>query len=137
MNSYNLDNIDNLYKVFENSDSIAKIASIAENIIELAENGNDIALSIIQEATRNVSEYIMSVLEKLNYNNKDLIFAGHGSVLKNIYFRKLLNQALEFDIKNIHWVLSDISPAFSAGIIAGASKNINVSIEKIVKNMKN
>jgi len=137
MNSYNLDNIDNLYKIFENSDSIAKIASITENIIELAENGNDIALSIIQEATRNVGEYIMSVLEKLNYNNKDLIFAGHGSVLKNIYFRKLLNQALEFDIKNIHWVLSDISPAFSAGIIAGASKNINVSIEKIVKNMKN
>ena len=137
MTSYNLENFDNLYTIFESSDSIAKIASISENVIELAENGNDIALSIIQEATRNIGEYILSVLEKLNYYNKDLIFAGHGSVLKNDYFRKLLNQALEFDIKNIHWVLSDISPAFSAGILAGASKNINISIEKIVKNIKN
>ena len=137
MTSYSLENFDDLYTIFESADSIAKIASISENIIEIAENGNDIALSIIQEATRNIGEYILSVLEKLNYYNKDLIFAGHGSVLKNDYFRKLLNQALEFDIKNIHWVLSDVSPAFSAGILAGASKNINISIEKIVKNIKN
>jgi len=137
MNTYKLKNIDDLHIVFEDENSVSKIASIAEKIIEMAEQGNDQALSIIQEASRNIGEYIISILEKLNYTNNDFIFAGHGSVIKNSFFRKLLNQSLEFDFKNIHWVLSDISPAYSAGILAAATKNINISIEKIVKNIKN
>ena len=137
MQTYKLNNIDDLHTVFENENAVSNIASIAKEVIEFAEKGNDLALSIVQEATRNIGEYIISNLEKLNYKNKDLIFAGHGSVLRNPFFRKLVNQSLEFDVKNIHWVLSDISPAYSAGILAAATKNINISIEKIAKNIKN
>ena len=135
MRTYKLNNIDNLNTVFEDQDAVSQIASIAKEIIKMAKEGNDLALSIIQEATRNVGEYILSILEKLNISNEDLIFSGHGSILKNSFFRKLLNQSLEFDVKKIHWVLSDVSPAYSAGILAAASKNINISIEKIVKNI--
>ena len=49
----------------------------------------------------------------------------------------MINQSLEFDLDKIHWVFSDISPAYGAGIMAGAYKKINVPINKIVEKLKN
>ena len=70
MQTYKLNNIDDLHTVFENENAVSNIASIAKEVIEFAEKGNDLALSIVQEATRNIGEYIISNLEKLNYKNK-------------------------------------------------------------------
>jgi len=117
--------------------AVSKIASLSKDILVLAEEGNDIALSIIQEATRNVADYILDLLEEMNYDNKDIIFARNGSVINNNFYRKCLNQALEFDFKKIHWVSSNISPAYSAGVMSAACLNINVSINNIIKYIKN
>ena len=53
------------------------------------------------------------------------------------FYRKLLEDSLQFDFKKIHWVSSSISPAYGAGILASNYKNINISINDIVKGLKN
>ena len=75
------------------------------------------------------------MLEKLKRDKKNVIISGHGSVLKNLFYRKLINQSLEFEISNLQWLFSDISPAYSAGIMSAKHNNIDVSIEKIVENL--
>ena len=137
LEKFNISDLNDLSNVIlDENRSIYMIASLSEDIITFASNGNDIALSIIQEGTRNVGDYIINLLDKLKYSSRDLIISGHGSVLKNSFYRKLLNQSLEFEIDNLQWLLSNITPAYSAGIMAAAARNINVSIENIVKNIK-
>ena len=134
----NISDLNDLSNVLlDEKQSVYKIALLSKDIIDLAERGNDVALSIIQEATRNIGDYIINLLDKLKFSNKDVIISGHGSVLKNTFYRKLLNQSLEFEINNLQWLLSNISPAYTAGIMAAAARNINVSIEDVVKNIKN
>ena len=120
-----------LSDVFNNPDNVSLIASLAKQIIEIAEKGNDIALSVLLEATRNVAEYILFISENLQLNKDNLIISGNGSIIKNKFYRMLLNQALEFEFNQINWSFSDISPAYSAGILAGAAKNINIPIDNI------
>jgi len=134
----NISDLNDLSEILlDEKQSVCKIASLSMDIIDLAEKGNDVALSIIQEGTRNIGDYIINLLDKLKYRNKSIIISGHGSVLKNTFYRKLLNQSLEFEINNLQWLLSNISPAYTAGIMAAAARNINVSIEDVVKNIKN
>ena len=132
----NSSDFSNLSEIFLNDkDSVSIIASIAKDLIYTAENGNDIALSILQEGSYQVGEYILHMLEKLKRDKKNVIISGHGSVLKNLFYRKLINQSLEFEISNLQWLFSDISPAYSAGIMSAKHNNIDISIEKIVENL--
>ena len=56
---FKVETFSELYDYIEDSDDIFPyLASLGEDTIDLAESGNDIALSIIQEGTRYVSEYI-------------------------------------------------------------------------------
>ena len=61
------------------------------------------------------------------------MIAGHGSIIKNNFYRKLLNDALQFDLKNIRWVFSDLSTAYISGIISANCRNIRVSLNDVVK----
>ena len=133
----NIQNIDLLNNIIEDENTVVfQVASIAEEIINLAKLGNDIALSIIQEATTYVADYIIHLYNELNIKENSILISGHGSIIKNNFYRKLLNEALQFDFKNIQWVFSDISSAYGAGIIASRYKGLNVSIDKIVKKNK-
>ena len=135
---FSIQNLNSIVDILSDEiDSIPRIASLAESIISLSERGNDVALAVVQEATRHISDYILILVDKLKIKNKDIIISGNGSLLKNKYFRNLINQSLEFDFDNIHWVFSDISPAYGAGIMAAAYKEINIPINKIVENFKN
>ena len=131
-----IQNINLLEDAFnEEGDIVYKTASLAKDIIDLASKGNDVALSIIQEGTRYVSEYIIYLIDEMGYDKNKVIIAGHGSIIKNNFYRKLLNDALEFDIGKIHWIFSDISCAFSSGIISAKCRKINISINNIVNHL--
>ena len=70
----------------------------------------------------------------LKFNKNNVILAGNGSVIKNDFYRKSLNDALQFDIKDLHWIFSDISAAYGAGMIAALSKDkILIDIKNIIK----
>lgn len=118
----------------DEKDSVYKVSSIAEGVIDLAEKGNDIALSIIQKGTITVAEYIISAYNELNFNKDYVMIACEGSIIKNDFYRKVLNDALQFEFKKIHWIFSNLSSAFGAGLMAAKFKNIKVSINKLVEN---
>ena len=127
-----------LYKYIEDSSNIFPyLASLGEDTIDLAESGNDIALSIIQEGTRYVSEYIKSIAEKMEILNSDVMLSINGSIIKNNFYRNLLEESLQYDFNKIHWISSVLSPAYGAGIMAGKYRNININLADIIKGVSN
>jgi len=129
-----INDIGSLENSFGNEEElVCKTASLAKEIIRLASKGNDVALSIIQEGTRHVAEYILFLIEEMCYDKEKVILAGNGSIIKNDFYRKLLNDALQFDIGELSWVFSDISCAYSSGIIAAKCDKINISINDVLK----
>ncbi len=136
LNTFDNDNFNNaIEETMNDKDSVAIIASLSKGIIELAENGNELALSIVQEATTLVAEYIKLLAFDLKINNSDrtILLAGNGSVIRNEFYRKTLNDALQFDFPNINWTFSTISNAYGAGLLAAKLHDIDISIESIVK----
>jgi len=133
----NISSLESLAQELEdNNDSIAQIASIAEDIIVLAKNGNDLALSIIQEATTYVADYINYLFDSLEISKNDVVVACNGSIIKNEFYKKLLSDALQFDFKKMHWISSDLSAAYGAALIVVETKEINISSSDIVKGLE-
>ena len=125
-------------KVMGTSESIREIASLCKPICKLAEENNDVALGIIQEATLEVSELIVQLTAEVGFNLKTnpFIIAGNGSVMKNPLYRNLLRDALKFEIPYLNWVFSELSPAYGAGLIATRFRNIPLSIVAITEHLR-
>jgi len=135
---FRVDTFRELYEYIEDNTNIFPyLASLGEDTIDLAESGNDIALSIIQEGTRYVSEYIKSIAEKMEILNSDVMLSINGSIIKNNFYRNLLEESLQYDFNKIHWISSALSPAYGAGIMAGKYKNININLTDIIKGVSN
>ena len=117
----------------ENVDAVSIIAGITEAIIGLAEKGNEVALSVLQEATHAVSEYIITLTDELHYNENHIVLSGNGSVIRNDFFRNSVNDELRFNFPDIKWTFSSISPAYGAGILAAKIYDVHVKVSDIVK----
>ena len=131
---FNISDIASLNQILDNNDNlISDVASISEIVIKKAEEGNDLALSVVQEGTTYVSDYINYIFDDLNYSKEEVIIACNGSVIKNNFYRKLLSQALQFDFKNIHWVFSDLSSAYGAGLMVADINKIKIPILELNK----
>ena len=122
-----------LENVYDNTDSVSIIAGFAESVILLAENGNEVMLSVLQEAAHAVAGYITSLTEELKYNENHIVLAGNGSVIQNELFRKSLNDDLRFDFPKIKWTFSTISPAYGAGMLAAKVQGVDVKVSDILK----
>jgi len=137
-NRFNVNTFRELYSLIEKEENIySHLASIGEDTLDLAESGNDIALSIVQEGTRFVAEYIIAIVEKLQFENSELVVAINGSIIKNKFYRNLLEESLEFDFKNIHWISSILNPAYGAGIMGAKYKKIDILFTDIIKSKIN
>lgn len=121
-------------KTMESEDSVPIIASLAEKIIDFAESGNEIALSIVQEGTSTIAEYILQLVHDLeiSINDGSIILAGNGSIMRNNFYRKTLNDALQFDFPNIKWTFSNISNAYGAGLLAARLHDIDIKLSQII-----
>ena len=122
-----------LENIQESEDSVQIIAQMAEPVIQLAEEGNNVALSVVQESTHAVANYIILLSEKLNYSQKNIVLAGNGSIIRNDYFRSSINDELRFQFSDIKWTFSAISPAYGAGLMAARLHGIDVEISDILK----
>ena len=122
-----------LENVYEDTDSVSIIAGFAESVILLAENGNEVMLSVLQEAAHAVAGYITALAEELKYNENHIVLAGNGSVIQNELFRKSLNDDLRFDFPEIKWTFSTISPAYGAGMLAAKVQGVDVKVSNILK----
>jgi len=120
-------------KLNKNDDAVFIIAGLAESLIGLAEKGNELALSILQEATHAVSEYIIALTDELCYDENHIVLSGNGSIIRNDYFRKSLNDNLRFNFPDIKWTFSSISSAYGAGILAARIHNVVIKVSDIIK----
>ena len=139
IDKFNVKNFREMYHLIEQGDDIfCQLSSLGQDAIDLAMKGNDVALSIVQEGTRYVADYILNICERLDMINlSEIIIAINGNVIKNNFYRKMLNEALQFDFKKIHWVSSDIDSAIGAGILASNYKGIDISLKTIIRKHKN
>ena len=121
-------------KTMDSEDSVPIIASLAEKIIDFAESGNEMALSIIQEGSSTIAEYILQLVHDLEItiNDGSIILAANGSIIRNDFFRKTLNDALQFDFPNIKWTFSNISNAYGAGLLAARLYDVDVKLSQII-----
>ena len=127
LNRSGASNYDSLISdINESDDKVAIIASFAEDVILLAEQGNEFSRTIVQYATRMIAEYIVEIRDIIEYGNENIILAGNGSVLKNDYFRKELKNALSFDLNEVKWIFLDISPAYTSGLLSARLKGIDI-----------
>ena len=126
--------VQTLEYISQNNNTIALKASLAEDIILISEH-NKIARNIVQEATYNVSEHIISLIELLDYDqSNELLLFGNGSIIKSDLFRASLNDALSFNYSKINWFFSKLSSAYGSAIIAALSKDKNnIKIKDILK----
>ena len=122
-----------LENIQNSEDAVQIIAQLAEPVIQLADVGNTVALSIVQEATHAVANYIITLTDELNYSENNIVLAGNGSVIRNDYFRSSINDELRFQFPDIKWTFSAISPAYGAGLMAARLYDIDVSISDILK----
>ena len=92
-------------------------------------------VEILQEATYNVSEYIIDLNQMLDYNDSnELILFANGSIINSSIYRKSLNDALSFNYSNINWISSKISAAYGSAMIASLSKDkVVIKVQDIIK----
>ena len=117
----------------QHEDAVSIIADLAKPLIELAEKKNEIALSIIHEGTHSIANYIKSLTETIEYNSKNIVLAGNGSVIENNFFRQCVNEDLKFDFSDIKWTFSTISAAYGAAIMAAKIYDIDIQMTDILK----
>ena len=135
INKFNQDDLVETFEyISQNDNYVALKASVAKDIILLSEH-NEVARKIIQEATYNLSEYIISLIDMLDYSkSNELLLFGNGSIIKSELFRSSLNDALSFNYSKINWFFSKLSSAYGAAIIAALSKDKkNIKIKDILK----
>jgi len=131
---FNINDIGSINEFLEENDNaISDVASISSELITLAKGGNDIALSIVQEATTYIADYIIHVFNSLEYDKISVIVACNGSIIKNNFYRRLLSDALQFDFKEVHWIFSNLSAAYGAGLIIAEVNNIEVLLTDIIE----
>ena len=134
---FEVNDLKELYGLFEQDKDIYRNFSLMAKItINLAKNGNDIALSIVQEGTRYVGEYIISLTNTLGYSKSNLLLSANGSVIKDDFYRKLLNESLQFDFEYINWIISELSSAYGAGMLSAQFNNIDINIQDVINKRK-
>ena len=61
-----------LKNIHESEDAVQIIARLASPVIKLADAGNNVAISVVQEATHAVANYITSLTDELNYTKNNI-----------------------------------------------------------------
>ncbi len=131
---FSLSNIENIIvDLGSDKDKVKKIASIAKGVIGLANDGNQLALNIIQEATFNASEYIIQLADILRLEKKRIVLAGNGSIISSNFYRKLLNECLEFNFSEVIWTFSSLPSSYGACIVSARANNKYLPIDKLIK----
>jgi N-acetylglucosamine kinase-like BadF-type ATPase len=121
----------------ESAGQIATVARLGGPICELAEQGNDAALAIIQQGTQELAEELIQMIDEADLRTDHLSIGINGSIIRcNPIFREQLAEALHYDFPQVSWQEAEIDPAFGAGLIAARLKGINVDIDSLKKNWR-
>jgi len=120
-------------KIMSSSDRYRKIASICKPLFELAKDGNELALSIVQQGSQHIADKIILLSDKISYTDDEMMIISNGSIMNDSFFRKALSDALSFDFKSVGWLFPTIGSAYYPGLISCKILGLDVSINDILK----
>ncbi|MFC1481033.1 BadF/BadG/BcrA/BcrD ATPase family protein [Candidatus Neomarinimicrobiota bacterium] len=116
----------------EGDDHVFQVSRMGLKICELAANGNEVALAIVQEGTQGLAESLLEVLDQIGMHGTAINLAIVGSVIeKSQYFRQAIENALIYDIEKISWHTPHMPPVFGAGLIACRLNNFPLDISEL------
>ena len=118
--------------IMSSSDRYRKIASICKPLFQLAKNGNEMALSIVQQGSQHIADKIILLCDKISYTNNEMIIISNGGIMNSSFFRKALSDALSFDFKKVNWLFPTINTAYYPGLISSKILGLNVNINNIL-----
>ncbi len=132
---FNADNFEEAARLAgESTDQVGTVAQLGKLICKLAENGNEVALSILQEGTQGLGEDLTQVIDAAGLRAAELTIGTVGSVIEgSALIRRLLAEALSYDFQ-IAWQPPTLGPVFGAGLIAARLNGWEIDLEALLHN---
>jgi len=119
-------------EIMESDDRHREIASLSGPLIKLAEEGNEIALSIVQQSSQHISETILLLVDQIEYPSDEITIITNGSIMNNTFYMSSLADAIKFDFKKIKWLTPTISTAYYPGLLSCKMLGLDVGIKDII-----
>ena len=120
-------------KIYQPSLSRNKIAKFAKVVSECANNGDNVALSILNDAAFELAELSVVILKKAGMPDS---LAIYGGVLQhNSYILSKLKEILKKDFPDIELTYPKALPEF--GAVAAAMNSDGILNEKIIEKLCN
>ncbi len=125
-------------KLGEVTNHMQIVARIGHIICEEAAKENDFALGIIQEGTQLLADDFLGMVDSAGLRSDQMEIGINGSIIqKSSLFREILKSALMYDIPEITWKQSKLSPAFGAALLAIRMNELPINFEKLLENWSN
>ena len=111
----------------------SEVSSVAMPLLRLAENGNEIAISIVQQSSQCIADQIILLADQITYPNKELLIIANGGILNNLLYRNSLMDALAFDFSVINWLFPSLSTAYYPGLLSCKILGMDTTVKDIMK----
>jgi len=136
METYGVESVEEAARITgEAADMVARTALLGQVVCDLAEEGNDVALAILQEGTQGLADELLQMINKAGLRSKKMTIGINGNIIINsAVYRQILASALSYDLPDITWLPPEIDPAFGAGIIAARLNHIAIDRDSLKKN---
>ena len=119
-------------QIGEAPDMLSATARLGGIVCALAGQSNDVALAILQEGTQGLAEDLLVMLDESGLRQDSIVFGMNGGIIRNHpIFRRLLSDALCYDVPHIEWRIPEIDPAFGAGLIAARLNDVDVDLDAL------
>lgn len=136
METYGVESVEEAARIAgEAEDMVTTTARMGRVICELAEEGNDVALAILQEGTQGLADDLLQMIDEAGLRSEKMTIGINGSIIINsASYRRVLASALSYDLPDIIWRPPGIDPAFGAGLIAARLNHIAIDRDSLKKN---
>ena len=135
METYGVESVEEAARIAgEAEDMVARTALLGQVVCDLAEEGNDVALAILQEGTQGLADELLQMIDKAGLRREKMTIGINGNIIINsAVYRQILASALSYDLPDIAWRPPEIDPVFGAGLIAARDNRIAVDMDALKK----
>ena len=136
METYGVESVEEAARITgEAADMVARTALLGQVVCDLAEEGNDVALAILQEGTQGLADELLQMIDKAGLRREKMTIGINGTIIINsAVYRQIMADALSYDLPDITWLPPEIDPAFGAGLIAARLNHIAIDRDSLKKN---
>ncbi len=136
METYDAESIEEAARIAgEAEDMVATTGRLGKVICQLAKEGNDMALAILQEGTQGLADELLQMIDKAGLRSEKITIGINGSIVINsAIYRRILASALSYDLPDIDWRPPQIDPVFGAGLIAARLNDIAIDLDTLKRN---